>query len=90
MLLVPDLRYYDQRRCGKLQEILEKRHQVYEAAKEKYPERWNGRATRDWSLPDTVYLNPETEVERLSLVGFWDRSLISYMCAFILVDHLIF
>lgn len=70
MLLVPDLRYYDQRRCGKLQEILEKRHQVYEAAKEKYPERWNGRATHDWSLPDTVYLNPETEAEQLSLVGF--------------------
>ena len=23
------------------------------------PERWNGRATRDWSLPDTVYLNPD-------------------------------
>ena len=37
---------------------------------EKYPERWNGRATRDWSLPDTVYLNPETETDRLSSVGF--------------------
>ena len=45
----------DQRRSGKSQEILEKRHQVYEAAKEKYPERWNGRATRDWSLPDIVF-----------------------------------
>ena len=30
-----------------------------EAAKAEHPERWNGRATRDWSLPDTVYLNPE-------------------------------
>ena len=60
----------DQRRSGKSQEILEKRHQVYEAAKEKYPERWNGRATRDWSLPDIVYLNPETEADRLSSVGF--------------------
>lgn len=45
-------------------------NQVYEAAKEKYPERWNGRATRDWSLPDIVYLNPETEANRLSPVGF--------------------
>ena len=34
----------DQRRSGKSQEILEKRHQVYEAAKEKYPERWNSSA----------------------------------------------
>ena len=59
----------DQRRSGQSQEILEKRHQVYEAAKEKYPERWNGRATRDWSLPDTVYLNPETEADRISSVG---------------------
>lgn len=23
------------------------------------PERWNGRATLDWSLLDTVYLNPD-------------------------------
>ena len=60
----------DQRRSGKSQEILEKRHQVYEAAKEKYPERWNGRATRDWSLPYIVYLNPETEADRLSSIGF--------------------
>ena len=30
-----------------------------EAAKAEHPERWNGRATRDWSLPDTVYLNPD-------------------------------
>lgn len=59
----------NQRRSGKSREILEKRHQVYEVAKEKYPERWNGRATRDWSLPDTVYLNPETEADRLSSIG---------------------
>ena len=32
---------------------------IYEAAKAEHPERWNGRATRDWSLPDTVYLNPD-------------------------------
>ena len=31
--------------------------------------RRDGRATRDWSLPDTVYLNPETETDRLSSVG---------------------
>lgn len=36
-----------------------KRKEIYEAAKAEHPERWNGRATRDWSLPNTVYLNPD-------------------------------
>ena len=38
------------------------------------PERWNGRAIRDWSLPDIVYLNPdkvheqpETETEKTAV-----------------------
>ena len=44
-------------------ETLKNRHQVYEAAKAAHPERWNGRATRNWSMPDKVYLNPETKVE---------------------------
>jgi putative transposase len=35
-----------------------------EAAKASHPERWNGRKTRDWSLPETVYLNPEKEMEK--------------------------
>lgn len=49
----------NQRRSGLSDQILAKRHAVYEAAKAEHPERWNGRATRDWTLPDTVYLNPE-------------------------------
>ena len=48
-----------QRRNGLSDKILSKRKEVYEAAKAEHPERWNGRATRDWSLPDTVYLNPD-------------------------------
>ena len=48
-----------QRRSGLSDKILAKRKEVYEAAKTEHPERWNGRLTRDWSLPDTVYLNPE-------------------------------
>lgn len=51
-----------QRRSGLSEQILAKRHEVYEAAKAEHPERWNGRPTRDWSLPDTVYLNPEKAV----------------------------
>ena len=38
--------------------ILQYRKQVYEAAKERHPERWSG-ATRDWELNDEVWLNPE-------------------------------
>lgn len=53
----------NQMRSGKGPEILQKRHQVYEEAKAAHPERWNGRATRNWSMPDKVYLNPETKVE---------------------------
>lgn len=52
-----------QRRSGTSEQILENRHAVYEAAKAAHPERWNGRATRDWTLPGTVYLNPEKELE---------------------------
>ena len=52
-----------QRRSGRSKEILAKRHEVYEAAKAAHPERWNGRETRDWGLPDTVYLNPDKNHE---------------------------
>ena len=53
-----------QRRSGLSEHILQNRHEVYEAAKAAHPERWNGRATRDWSLPERVYLNPDRELEQ--------------------------
>ena len=53
----------EQRRSGNAQEIFSRRKEIYEEAKAAHPERWNGRATRDWSLPETVYLNPETKGE---------------------------
>ena len=52
----------DQRRSGKGEDILKKRHEVYEIAKSEHPERWHGRNTRDWALPDTVFLNPDRKV----------------------------
>lgn len=52
-----------QRRSGTSKKILENWHVVYEAAKAAHPERWNGRATCDWTLLDTVYLNLERELE---------------------------
>ena len=56
----------NQRRSGNTEEILNKRRSVYEAAKAAHPERWNGRAIRKWSVPERVYLNPETKSERIS------------------------
>ena len=52
-----------QRHAGKGQKILEHRHEVYETAKAAHPERWNGRATRDWSDIKAVYLNPDKECD---------------------------
>jgi transposase InsO family protein len=47
----------DQRHFGLDRKILEKRQRVYEAARQKHPERWT-RGVRDWSPIDDVYLNP--------------------------------
>jgi putative transposase len=42
--------------------LLEKRKAVYEQAKSDYPQRWAGRATRNWSPIGPVSLNPEREI----------------------------
>ena len=47
-----------QRHEGRDAAILEHRKQVYEAAKQRHPERWTGE-TRDWNLKGEVWLNPE-------------------------------
>jgi putative transposase len=47
-----------QRHDGRSAAILRHREQVYEAAKQRHPERWSG-ATRNWALKDEVWLNPE-------------------------------
>ena len=38
--------------------VLRQREQVYEAAKQRHPERWSG-ATRNWKLKGKIWLNPE-------------------------------
>jgi transposase InsO family protein len=48
-----------QRHRGEDGALLKKRNSVYTLAKSTYPERWNGRATRNWDRITTVYLNPE-------------------------------
>lgn len=35
--------------------------EVYEQAKAKHPDRWRGRAVRDWAPVGTVLLNPDRE-----------------------------
>ena len=52
-----------ERHNGKSQEVLDKRHDVYEAVKERHPERWNGRTTRNWENITEVYLNPDRKYE---------------------------
>lgn len=54
-----------QRHSGLADAILRRREQVYEAAKQRCPERWSG-ATRNWKLKDEVWLNPERAVPEIS------------------------
>ena len=46
--------------CPGLSECLRKRDEVYRAARARNPRRWTGE-TRDWTLPTSVYLNPERD-----------------------------
>ncbi|MBO0959950.1 IS3 family transposase [Neobacillus sp. MM2021_6] len=50
----------EQCHTGAYAEVLNKRKEVYEQAKQKRPERWT-RSTRDWSPHDSVALNPMKE-----------------------------
>lgn len=50
----------DQRHRGRAQALLSKRSTLYEASRAKHPGRWLGN-TRNWTLNDVVYLNPERE-----------------------------
>ena len=44
------------------QEVLRKRKEVYEKAKERHPERW-AKGTRAWSFSEEEWLNPRQEAE---------------------------
>ena len=51
-----------QRYKGLDQEVLRKRKEVYEKAKERHPERW-AKVTRAWSFSEEEWLNPRQEAE---------------------------
>ena len=44
--------------CGSDEKILKKRHEIYEQAKLRNPNRWSGK-TRNWSAVTIVNLNPK-------------------------------
>ncbi|MUV38688.1 hypothetical protein JNUCC1_02542 [Lentibacillus sp. JNUCC-1] len=46
---------------GAYKDILAQRQVIYEQAKQKHPERWGSRGTRDWSPHEEVALNPMRE-----------------------------
>lgn len=52
-----------QRHTGEDKAIRQQRHAVYTAARIRHPERWTG-ATRDWSLPLAVTLNPNKKLSQ--------------------------
>ena len=54
-----------QRHSGLDGPLLAKRHATYTQAKAAHPERWNGRAVRNWQPVREVWLNPERNTEEL-------------------------
>ena len=46
------------RHAGRDREILARRAQLYEKARQRHPERWSN-STRNWSRVEIVNLNPE-------------------------------
>lgn len=61
----------EKRHNGVEREVLDKRKAVYEAARQRHPERWSG-ATRNWSPVDEVWLNPENTESQSN--GFIDKA----------------
>ena len=55
-----------QRHAGKDATILVRRAAVYEEARQTHPDRWRGRATRNWEPVGTVWLNPDRGSQALA------------------------
>lgn len=62
------------RHHGQDQEVLDKRHKVYQAAKAKNPSRWSG-DSRDWSRPNVVELNPGRRSKKANKFSFCKTAL---------------
>lgn len=57
-----------QRHSGQTHQVMGQRKAVYEAAKAANPNRWS-RGTRNWDLPEKVWLNPEKECGNLKVAA---------------------
>lgn len=55
-----------QRHAGEDRAILERRHEIYQQARARRPERWSGK-TRDWSRVELVRLNPRPDQAALEV-----------------------
>ncbi len=56
-----------QRHRGEDIAILAQRKRVYEAARQRHPERWS-RKTRNWKPVETVSLNPQNQISQMEEV----------------------
>ncbi len=50
-----------QRHRGESEELMANRKQVYRLARQRHPERWGKRSTRNWDLPSGICLNPDRQ-----------------------------
>lgn len=57
----------EQRHTGAHIDELKNRHEVYQLAKQKHPERWS-RSTRNWNPQESVALNPMKEKSRIESI----------------------
>jgi putative transposase len=55
-----------ERHTGEALTIMKNRKEVYEAARSRNPQRWSGN-TRNWRLPETVWLNPEKNAQKTAV-----------------------
>lgn len=58
----------EQRHQGLDEKLLNHRHQVYQKARAKHPERWSGK-TRNWNRIEVVYLNPQDSDKHVTKRG---------------------
>ena len=57
-----------QRHDGRERELLARRHEVYERARRRHPQRWS-RATRNWTPIEIVRLNPAPATYAMAVAG---------------------
>jgi putative transposase len=57
-----------QRHSGQTDQVMNNRKAVYEAARAINPKRWT-QGTRDWNLPEKVWLNPEKDCDDVEVAA---------------------